>query len=71
VPFAVRLDDATLVPPLQLASGDSRHRNHFPGCKAILHESSNMFETSAVQNVSNILGMQACGSNKEKKGVSD
>jgi hypothetical protein len=30
-----------------------------------------MFETIKVQNVSDILGMPACGLNKEKEGVSD
>src|SRR5581483_2194133 len=56
VPFARRLDDAALVPPLQLAGRDAGKRDDLVRCEAILHCSSETFKTLRVQNVSNILG---------------
>src|SRR5579872_780586 len=65
MPFPRRLDHATLVPPLQLSWSDSRQRDHLLRCKAILHLAPSRPETITVQNVSNILGMSACGSSRE------
>src|SRR6266576_1039024 len=69
MPLALRSNDAALVPPLQLAGGDAGQGDDVSRCVAILHSSSEVFETISMQNVSHILGMAACGSSKEIKGL--
>src|SRR5499427_6690360 len=69
VAFAIGSNHTALVPPLQLACGDSRQRDDVSRCEAILHFHPKMFETIPVQNVSAILGMASCGSSKEMKGL--
>ena len=54
--FAFGLDDAALVPPLELAGGDAGQGNYFLRWKAIfhasaLHSSPSMFETICELNV--------------------
>src|SRR5579871_3962698 len=71
MPLALGLHHAALIPPLQLPRSDAGQRNYFAGCEPILHVRLDMFETSTMQNVSDILGMRPCGSSKEKAGVSD
>ena len=45
--FAGGNDDASLVPPLQLAERDAGQRHHFAGCEVTLHsESRNCFKHS-------------------------
>jgi hypothetical protein len=63
--FPPRLDDAALVPPLELAGGDAGEGNHFAGCKTILHDSPTMFKTNYGLNVSNILGAFGCESSED------
>src|SRR5580700_12096958 len=69
MPLMVRSNDATFVPPLQLAGRDARQSDDFSGCEPILHESSRTFETILMRNVSHISGMAGCGSSKEMKGL--
>jgi hypothetical protein len=67
--FVLGLDHSALVPPLQLASRNTRQSNYLTRCESIFH--AKMFETIPVQNVSDILGTTACGSSKENTGISD
>jgi len=69
--FALGLDDAALVPPLELAGRDPGQGDHLLRCEPILHGPPVMFETNTLQNVSNILGMEACGSLKNRRGRGD
>src|SRR5579859_696270 len=69
--FAPGLYDATFVPPLELPSRDPGQGYHLLRCEPILHGPPVMFETNTLQNVSNILGMEACGSLKNRRRRGD
>jgi hypothetical protein len=71
MPIPGGFDHGALVPPLQLAGGDACQRNDFSRCKAIRHESPKTFETSNVQNVSDILGIGAVDQIAKTERVSD
>src|ERR1019366_5854158 len=69
MPFALGLDDATLIPPLELAGRDAGQRDHLLRCEpsflSLSHDPPDMFETIVKSNVSNILGMDGLGSSRE------
>jgi hypothetical protein len=67
--IALRLDDTTLVPPLELAGGDACQCDHLLRCEPVflylLHDPPDMFETISKPNVLNILGMEGLRSSGE------
>jgi hypothetical protein len=57
-------DHGALVPPWQLPAGDTGQSNYIAGCEPVLHDSTKMLATKAMQRVSHILGTACCGSSK-------
>jgi hypothetical protein len=54
--LAAGRDDASFVPPLQLAGGDSGEDDYVVGCELSLHLEPILFQTKRPVNVWNILG---------------
>ena len=56
MPLTCRDNEATFIPPLQLACSDASEPKDVARCKCFLHGALKMFKTSHLQNVLNIVG---------------